>query len=581
MRGRPDVDVKVPTVAHPGDEVPIVVTLESHSETPIDFVELTWAGTETVSLASDGEQMANERPIVHRVIRLREKGTLDEGKHRFEARVKVPVDAPGSYVGIRVTIRYEVRIHVAIPWWPDLREAFDLLVEPRPTSRPKPAPATKSSPQQADPFVELSLSDTAFAAGDEIAGAFAVGNAPSRDGLGVEISLVSIETARGPIRARAEQFRHMVPTVFRAPRTGVEVPFRFRVPKQVVPSFQSPWCDLRWLVQATLRPAWGSAVSSSVDVTVGRYATAADPTSERPRIGAQKWRKLWSEIGQRHELTLAKDRLALEGTSGDVQIDVARDESDDEPAMVATLRYPSLGIAIRIAKRGFLVRPTDLDDRLPGYKVECREHDQGAALLGKRACSALLAFDEIRVDDTHLTAKSAGGGLDAAVLQAFLEKTITLAGAWRKAIQQIPIPAAMVEALHSWTEFALTTGAHFCLGGMALTAASTEGAVFDIATLFDAEGQITGTRVVLDLDPALPYEVSIHKPETFSAAPPGSREQALALQSTVQSLALSSYSIQITVPGPVMNPEDLRPKLVEMVSLARRMRGERSFGPYR
>jgi len=595
MRGRPDVDVKLPTVVHPGDEAKIVVTLESHSETPIDFVDVQLWGEEALPLVDDGHEPVRSRPILDKTVRLREKGTLEEGKHRFETTVKIPADAPGSYLGNRVHVRYEARIHVSIPWWPDLRESFEIFVEPRPSARPKPAPATRSSDTKADTVIELSLADTAFAAGDEVTGAFAIGNAPSRDSLGVEISLLAIETTRvaGHTR-RTEQYRYMVPSVFRAPRTGVEVPFRFRVPKDVHPSFKSPWCDLQWTVQAVLRTTWSSGVAASIPVTVDRYATVHDPAVERPRIGAEKWRRLWSEAGAKHGFTLAKDRLALEGarvappdspspwsSPAEIQIEITRDEGEDEPTLVATMRYPSLGIRLRATKQLLLFLPTDLDNRLPGHKVECRDREQGEAFLTPRLCEALGHFHEFRIDDGHAIVSTPGGGLDAASLDDFLSRAAGLADALSAATAAIPPPASMKPHLAAWREFAVSTGAHLCPGGMSLTSANVDGAVFDITSLFSDAGEINAARLSLELDPPLPFKLSLTELDTFSAAPPGSREQALALKGSVQSLVLTSYSIHATLAGPTENPADLRPKLSEIQALARRLRGERSLGPYR
>ena len=56
MRGRPDVDMRMPSAAHPGDDVPIEILLDVASRTPIDFVDLTWTGEEIFSVLAEGEQ---------------------------------------------------------------------------------------------------------------------------------------------------------------------------------------------------------------------------------------------------------------------------------------------------------------------------------------------------------------------------------------------------------------------------------------------------------------------------------------------------------------------------------------------
>ncbi len=178
-------------------------------------------GDELVGLL--GEQQTSVRAIVRSTVRLRSEGTLEEGEHRLSARFEVPSDAPAWYLGVRCTVRYQVRIHVSIPWWPDLRETYELLVEPHPSVRPKPHPAdAKSLTPNGDPFVELSIAENVVRAGRRGDGRVRGGANVPRDACeGVEISLVAIEEARGDhFTFRSEQLRHNVPIVFSVPRGG-------------------------------------------------------------------------------------------------------------------------------------------------------------------------------------------------------------------------------------------------------------------------------------------------------------------------------------------------------------------------
>lgn len=582
MRGRPDVDLRMPSAVHPGDDVPIEIFLDVASRTPIDFVDLTWKGEEVFSAMAENEQRSSVHTLVSDTIRLLDAGTLEPGKLRKTAVVKVPRDAPGSYLGVRVTIRYELQLHVSIPWWPDLRETFELIVEPHPAPRPKPEPRSMTLRRAGKPFIELSVASNAFAPGEEITGAFAVGDLPRRAGLGVEVSLVALEASKdGDATYRAEQFRYMVPTVFRAPADGVEVPFRFRVPKGVVPSFKSAWCDLSWNVQATLRLGWEEATSAFVVVTIGRFAAASGAAEARPRIGAERWRSLWRDVGAPSGLSLSDDRLALTGSRGDVQIEIARDESDEAPMLVATLRYPSLELGLRVRWKFLVMLPNELEMRLPGHRVECRSLDQGSAFFTAPLCEALQRFKDVRLDDARAVVRAVGGGLHAPSLEGFVREIGRLAGVLGEAIAAVPPPAAMRGMLPAWQSFAASTGAHLSVGGMALFSASVDGAVFDVATRFDEGGAPTGTTVTMELDPPLAFRVDMAHPETFSAAPPGSRDLAKALRASATDLVIDPYSIRIQLAGVTPDPEDLRPKMGEIVMLARRLRGERTPGPYR
>jgi hypothetical protein len=563
----------------------IEVIATSHSDTPIDFFDITLAGDESVTVGADGSLPRRSRVLVRTAMRLREKGTLPEGEHRFTARFTVPLDAPASYMGVLATIRYEVRVHVSIPWWPDLRETYEILVEPHPDVRPRPNPVSAtSSGAQGEPFIELSVADTAFAVNDEVAGAFAAGNLSREAGEGVEISLVAIEHAHDGARSlRAEQLRHNVPNVFRVPRGGREAPFRFRVPKDAVPSFDTGWCRLEWTLLAVLRISSMKSVACSIPVVIGRHSGGRAGKERHPEIGASRWREAWREAGGHHDLVLAEDRFSLVGNRGDVQIEVQVYETDDEAALAATFRYPSLMLGLRAAPQLLVMLPTSLELAFSGCKIEHRELEQATAFLGGALHDALSRVKLTSIDDTAVRVRSAVAGYDKESIRPFLHDVSTIADALGAALEAVPPPAAMRESLPAWRAFAAATGARLTVGGMALDGAVFDGAVFDVRTLFGPHGEVTGTRVELELDPPLvlraPLDVEVAA--SFSAAPPGCHELAETLRASVRRLDIRSEILAIELPGATLDPAGLRPRMIEMFLLARRLRGDRSPGPYR
>lgn len=583
MRGRPDVDLRLPPVVHPGAVVETELVVTSGSDTPIRFVDLVFTGEEELSLEVDGRHERTVRPFTRAEHRLRDAGTLTEGTHRFAVKLEIPEDAPPSYVGVRATIRYELNLHVSIPWWPDLRETFELLVEPRPSPRPRPTPARQTSPQGKEPFVELSLVDVAFAPNDEVVGAFAIGNVPRRDDFGVEISLVATEHADvNGVVYRAEQFRFIVPTIFQTPAEGGEVAFRFRVPREVVPSFKSRSYRLEWAVHAALRLSWARVIGCSIPVVIDRHKAPRAGDRARLEIGAARWRRVWSEAGRSRALTLAEDRLVLLGARGDVQIEVLFDRDDeDEHALVATLRYPSLGLDLLVVPQLIVVLPSALELRVPRHRIQHREAEQAEAFLTEPLVTQLRTFKTIRADDTRLVVRSPAAGFDEPGIGRLLDRVTALVDTLIAAIEAVPPPAAMKDALPAWRVFAAATGARLCVGGMALLGASVDGAVLDVTTRFGARGEVTATVVQLQIDPPLDHRVDLADPSTFSAALPGCRELAMSLQASTQAISIDPQTLTIAIDGPTFDPADLRPRMIEMLVLARRLRGERSPGPYR
>lgn len=582
MRGRPDVDLRIPPVVHPGDEVSVEMVMTAGSDTPIDFIHLRFDGIESLTHHAGNELRVSRRPIAAELFRLREQGVLSEGEHRFSIKLSIPPDAPPSYVGINALIRYELHLHVSIPWWPDLRETFELLVEPHPPARPKIQPARQTSARGNAPFIDLALSDTSFAPNDEVHGAFAIGNAPRGGDLGVEVSLVSIEqsTVEGST-SRAVSSRHMAPTVFPVLHDGGEVPFRIRVPKDAVPSFETERCKLTWIVEVTLRISWTESIQCSLPVQIERYKVPRGAAAGRPEIGAARWRRIWSEVGGRHALVLADDQLALTGARGDVQIEIALDRGEGDAGLVATLSYPSLGLGLRVQPQVVNLLPDPIEVRLRGGRVERRETEQCEAFFAQRLTAALLAFKPPVIDDTRTVVRKATSGFNEYALETFIEATIALVDALVDAAERVPPPAAMTDALPAWRAFASATGARLCVGGMALTAASIDGGLFDVTTRFGRDAAVSGTSVRLQIDPPLDHRFDLADPGSFGAAPPGSREIALALQASVARLVIDRTSLSVDIDGPIADPAELRPRLAEMMALARRLRGERRPGPYR
>jgi hypothetical protein len=582
MRGRPDVDVQMPASAHPGDEIFVELGVLSQSDTPIDFIDLTFTGEESAGGEAGNPSLREVRPIVHSNQRLREKGTLAAGTHRFRARFVVPAEAPASYMGVRVNIQYGVRLHVSIPWWPDLTETYELIVEPHGSARPKPQAATTTSARGNEAFIELSLTDTELAPNDDVTCAFAVGNTQGRSGLGVEVALVATEHARSTsITQLAEQFRFVVPTVFDASKNGGQVPFQFRIPKDVVPSFESPWCKLTWAVHAALRGGWGDIATCAIPVRIERHQVPRKGETARPDVGTARWRRAWEEAGAPFGLSLQSKQLALEGARADVRLEVVFDQSEDETALIATLRYPSLGLGLSAEQRLLVVLPSALEQLVPGHKVDCRELEQGTAFFNGAVRAALRPFKTMRADDARMVVRLPSPGHDQPWIGRFLEKVCGLADALQAAIDELPPPAAMRQALPAWQELAAATGAHLAVGGMALRAVSFDGAVFDVTTTFGPEAEVTGTRIDLELDPPLAFRVDLDDASSFAAASPGAHELALALRTAARTLKIRPYELSLEIAGATPDPADLRPRMGEMLALARRLRGERTPGPYR
>ncbi|MBK8252758.1 MAG: hypothetical protein IPK82_08835 [Polyangiaceae bacterium] len=584
MRSRPDIDLQLPRVIYPGDELVVGITLTSHSITPIEFFDITLSGNADSNVAmQDNSSVSRSKRIVQATQRLREACTLEEGELTFEVRFSLPRDAPATYAGTAIQVRYELRAHISIPWWPDLRETWELLVENRGAQRPAPAPSAVKSVGDG-PFVEISVTDTNFAPGDEINGAFAAGNVPKANVDGIEVSLVALERIeQGDGRTfQVEQNRHNIPNVFHLPPGGKHTPFRFRVPKESYPSFQALWFKLDYRLVVILRMHNG-VVSTHIPVKVGKYAAPRAQVGRLPDVGIARWRTGWASAGAKYGFLLNADQFGLVGTRGPVNVAVEVYESDHEAAMVAVFTYPSLNLDLHVEPQVLIVLPSKVELRYPGYKINQRDIAQTRVFLDEPLRSALLRFKIQSMSDTELTVRGPVKGYDAEAIDPFLKDVSGILDALGQAIEAIPPPPELAESLPDWRVFAGRTGASLSVGGMVLQGITIEGGLFQIETLFQESGAVSLTRVSLTIDPPLPIAHTLDpgQPSTFASAAPGSIDLAQALRAKCRRVQVTADTLSIDIPGPVSNPEELRPLFVEMFTLARRLKNERAPGPYR
>jgi hypothetical protein len=116
---------------------------------------------------------------------------------------------------------------------------------------------------------------------------------------------------------------------------------------------------------------------------------------------------------------------------------------------------------------------------------------------------------------------------------------------------------------------------------MSLSGAIIEGASFDVETIFGDGRAVDSTRLALRLDPPLPAAIDIDDEEDLVGAPPGTRELVRSLKEGARHAVVNEDRIEVELQGPTPDPSALQPRMLDMLALARRLRGERTAGPYR
>ncbi|AGP35038.1 hypothetical protein [Sorangium cellulosum] len=585
MRSRPDVELRMSRTVHPGDVVLVELVLRSRARTPVDSIELHLEG---MQIARVEERVLVPPHFLSLVARLAGETTLPEGEQRYRASFPLPADAPCSYLGTRAEIRYGITLSIAIPWWLDVQESYEVLVTPRPVTRPPRSPAAGTTARGDSPFIEVSLDDQVFAPGDEISGAVALGNVQGRGVRGMEISLVGVERllSGGPAASNRATEAHRFTAFRRADSRdeGRELPFRFRIPRSVAPSFDAGWVALVWGLEVRVELARADGVVHTTPLVLGVFDRPPGLGAIRRQIGSGRWRAVWGAVGARHGLSLDPLELrlsgALSGCAASVWIDAG---SSSSGALVGELRWPSWGLDLEVGVKRFLLALASEDDEGFGrrYRVRGRDPGQVRAVVAGPLRRALLAFDDVRLDDEHVSVRSRTPGHDQPWLGAFLEHLAALAAEITAASARIPPPTPMAGMRPAWERFAAEVHGRFEVGRMRIRDAQLDGATFHIDTCFERGPYPERSEVTLVLDPPLDAALDPDDPEQLRAASPGAREALKRLRARTHALRIAPHAIVITVPAPLEDPATLRDLLGAQLHLSALLRGRRVARPYR
>jgi len=599
MRSRPDIDIKIPSSVLPGETLHVDLLVTGRSVTPIDFIAVHFHVTEgSRAHSSDGEFAQHE--ILHETVEVAEAGEIGAETYRYRASFEISSELPPTYVGSSIEHRAWVEIHVSIPWWPDVRERYDVTILPEPRARPEPTPFTGSSLRGNEPFVEVSLRAQSFAPGDTIEGAIAFGNLGGSVVQDLVPALVGFERF-GDVRAAGiEILRHNAFLAVSNDGEGREIPFHLAVPAGAPPSLTLPNGFFFWVFEARLNLVGASDVIYRVPVTIAVFEGRARPASiEAAPIGASRWRAVWTEAGEASGLALDRKRLRLLGElSGcDVSVIVGNNEAKSS-SLSARLRFESWGLDLGLANAGVLDVGTCFEDEAleRRFRITGRDPAQVRGALVPSLRAALLAFDDVTLGDAEARVSSNAPGYDQPWIGAFLGKVAALAQALDAASRVIPAPEAMTAFLPAWRRFAGDLDGDLCVGNMGITGGSFEGATAAILTEIE-DSEPTATTIELGIDPPLEAAFDAEDAQAVAAASP----QVRALLASIAALCVPILEAGSTLPRPprapspsvtpekvamrlpvvLARPASTRDLMAELLSLTAALRGERRAGPYR
>jgi hypothetical protein len=570
-------------LAVPGEPLDVEVVLASGAETPVDFVDVRFEGRERVQY---GKYDRSES--VFTVACRHGPRVLGVGTYRLPTRFELPATLTPTYRGTTVSIGYTIGVHVSIPWWPDRREEYAIVVPPLPADVAPPAPktfvSTLAGAKGTTPFLELSLESTTLNVGGPVAGAASVTNTREAGARGVDLFLVGTETSAVGRHEAARVRWHLHDG---APEEGKALAFRSQVWSRLWPTITAQLFALTWHLELVVDRAWHFDETLFVPVTIrGSAAGGGRPAgvaaSVFAPVGSERRAIAWATVAERHGLANdgARERMTASIGAASLALEL-QTRGGDGLHGVAAVRWPDLGMDLDVAPRGLgdlLAREVPFADGegTKVLRVRCREHAQARALFEAGLLDELAAFSHVHLDDEGATFDAPVGYATVAQLDAFVTQAIAATRALAYGIARIPAPAAMAPFAPAWERFAAQAGGRFATSAMRVSGIPLGSEAGEVATLWSRRGEIEGTRLRVPLSPPLdaPFDAT-------SATSQRAREIAAVITRGARDTRFGPEALEALVDGPLEDPAAVMPLVEGLGELARALRAGADAGPYR
>jgi hypothetical protein len=600
IKTRPKIRLTLPEWAHAGDRVVAEVILEAKRAVPIRFVHCTLEGLQRSSWGGGNQQRTYKAPII--ALRAEPCGEreLPKGTSRFRCSFDLSDDIPPTYNGSRATIEYIVQVHVSVPWWPDARDRFVLLVRPEPQKTRGAGRSLHSTqpegPAGDEPHIEFSLNETRLLPGDTVRGELALANVGYNRYRTARLSLVGKETiATGSGRAvgTLTPWRYAIEVDVQKAAEGEPIPFAMKLPEDVMPTFSAVVTKLAWHFEIEVKIAWGKTLTAQVPVRLlPRESKRATPKSRNAvlTVGNPRVKAVWQEVAEEHGARFDEETSTLVGNVGDVSIEVSREHrGGDGIFVVARVAYRSLHIAIdgglatglrRVFDRGFSVGDKAWDRR---HYLAGREERQVVGFM-----TALMpVLSKLRladISDDELVVEVRHAGVARASLARFVAGAIGVAENVERARRRIPIPAKMKGTTKSWQALAKRLGGKLEKARMAVEG-HYEGAEAHVATVWSTEGEPLHTVIAVAVADAVAEKSAFVWSEgrflsgDVAELPKRARKLVELVTAGALSLTVDPERIELWDEAPIEDTAHALKRLDQLLGLAAALRGQQ--GPYR
>ena len=230
----PDVQVFAPTTWFVGQTAVIEIEVHAKEETKVDFIDVRGTGQQGWAVGAGEHRVVQKASFPELMARVMEAGVLPAGRSRYAARFQLPHGCAPSHD--LDPARFEIFVHVSIPWWIDGRYRFHVPVRVPPPARVERTPyavrSTQASTPAGKPRLELSLASTRLIAGETLVGSCAVFHVDDRKPRELDITLVpTLELHRGSRQRDRRAATYDISIPLPAGSAGTNVPFQFRLPE--------------------------------------------------------------------------------------------------------------------------------------------------------------------------------------------------------------------------------------------------------------------------------------------------------------------------------------------------------------
>ena len=602
LKRRPGIKLRLPQEIRPGGPFSGEVILEASRPVPLESLTVSLRGKEWAEIGQDHPRLSRTLMLVEQGGVLSGPTELAAGATRYRVSFQLPGDAPPSYRGVAAGTEYTIDVHAAIPWWPDAKENFEVIVLPPPRLDDRPGRAQLFSsapggPDGEEAYVEGSLGASVMAAGDCLSGAVALGNVRSNRYKNVTVALIAWQSLLiDHHRDEREVARYQL--VLPVDHPGELAPIRFdlRVPQDELPATsRSHLWEVRWFFEVKAEVRWGSDVILRVPVTLLPRPPGSDAGAERtfapPSVGSERVQALWRETAK--ELGLTYQGEAIRGRTGGLtttEFSIHREHRGKAGVhLVALLRYPSLGLDLEIARQQRLLggaRGVPLGDRVfdKKYRVRLREPAQAEAFAAS-VLPALKGFATVTADDTGARLEQKDSGQSPRRLRAFVERVSWLARALVAVRVHLPPPEAFQATAPAWRALAERLKGQLHAGGMAILG-ELDGLPIEVRTCW-SDGVAEATLLVVRAEAALldaPILLEADEAGTLALPddlplPADARGLLRGLADGARRLRLEGREATITL-APALDPGPLLPRLETLRKLVVHLRPG-GVGPYR